>query len=165
MPLPAYPSKWSLLILDIYFIHVVLSVSSNRSYNNWISRMAAMDHRLLEALRMIRTGEFVYGVHFFPHQFAHAHCMYMFDINQPVVPLQKDTGVSSFLMEYCTDVGLPQFYGDPKTGRIHCDLVHDGLPGGCEGNALRRFSKGFAQAFLVCVNSLLVIFVSITCQH
>jgi len=93
-----------------------------KSYNNWISRMAAMDHRLLEALRMIRTGEFVYG---------------------------KDTGVSSFLMEYCTDVGLPQSYGDPKTGRIHCDLVHDGLPGGCEGNALRRFSKGFAQAFLI----------------
>jgi hypothetical protein len=24
--------------------------------------MAAMDHRLLEALRMIRTGDFVYGV-------------------------------------------------------------------------------------------------------
>jgi len=43
----------------------------------------------------------------------------------------------------------PASYGDPKTGRIHCDLVHDGLPGGCEGNAFRRFSKGFAQAFLI----------------
>lgn len=63
--------------------------------------------------------------------------------------LQKDTGISSLLIDYCADIGLPSSYGDPKAGRIHCDLVHDGLPGGCEGNALRRFSKGFSQAFLV----------------
>lgn len=52
-------------------------------------------------------------------------------------------------MEYCSDIGLPPSYGDPITGRIHCDLVHDALPGGCEANAARRFSKGFAQAFMV----------------
>jgi hypothetical protein len=66
-----------------------------------------------------------------------------------LLALQKDTGVSALLMDYCSDIGVPRSYGDPITGRIHCDLVHDGHPGGCEGNAARRFSRGFAQAFLV----------------
>lgn len=93
-----------------------------RSYDNWISRMAAMDRRLLEALRMLRSGDFVYG---------------------------KYTEKSSILIKYCEDIGLPIAYGDPRTGRIHCDIVHDGFPGGCEGNALRRFARGFSQAFMI----------------
>ncbi|KAJ2960487.1 hypothetical protein NQZ79_g4092 [Umbelopsis isabellina] len=93
-----------------------------RSYDNWISRMAAMDQRLLEALRMIRTGDFVYGNY---------------------------TEKSSLLIKYCEDIGLPISYGDPRTGRIHCEIVHDGFPGGCEGNALRRFARGFSQAFMI----------------
>jgi hypothetical protein len=42
--------------------YVLLLVVLMSSYNDWIMRMAAMDERLLFALRYLRNGELRYGV-------------------------------------------------------------------------------------------------------
>ncbi|KAI8345274.1 hypothetical protein EDC96DRAFT_449370 [Choanephora cucurbitarum] len=84
--------------------------------------MSGIDTRLLEALRAIRNGTWVYGA---------------------------NTGLSHLLGDYCTQLGLPRHLGDPVTGRIACTLVHEGKPYGCEANVLLRFYRGFAKIFPV----------------
>ncbi|KAI8060212.1 hypothetical protein BC940DRAFT_246778 [Gongronella butleri] len=84
--------------------------------------MAEMDVRLLEALRKIRSREWIYG---------------------------EDTGINDLLGNYCLDIGLPYEMGLPSRGRIPCTVVHGGQPWGCEVNALTRFSKGFAKVFFL----------------
>ncbi|CAO3676272.1 unnamed protein product [Rhizopus stolonifer] len=93
-----------------------------RSYEKWITHMSGIDTRLLKALRAIRSGEWVYG---------------------------KDTGFEYLLGNYCEKLGLPRSYGDPRSGRIDCTVVHDGSTWGCEVNALSRFMKGFIKIFPV----------------
>ncbi|KAI9312035.1 hypothetical protein BX666DRAFT_1992031 [Dichotomocladium elegans] len=91
-----------------------------RSYSTWITKMSEMDERLLLALRAIRNGDWIYG---------------------------KDTGIQDLLGDYAVQVGLPKSAGDPLNGRIPCQLVHGGLPYGCEVYAMNRFIRGFAKVF------------------
>ncbi|KAL7327755.1 hypothetical protein PS15p_206140 [Mucor circinelloides] len=93
-----------------------------RSYAGWITNMSGIDDRLVKALRAIRQGDWVYG---------------------------KDTGLGHLLGDYCVKLGLPRSYGDPLSGRIHCSVIHEGNPYGCEVNALNRFYKGFIKIFPV----------------
>lgn len=87
------------------------------AYNQWISKAAEIDPRLIEALRRARRGEFVYG---------------------------QETGQTPLLSSMCKDLDLPEEWGDPtKTIPIPCELVHMGQTSSCEMHALARFSRGF----------------------
>jgi len=91
-----------------------------KAYNHWISKAAAIDTRLIEALRLARRGEFIYG---------------------------QDTGHASLLKGLCHDLDLPEEYGDPsKTVPIPCELYHCGVGKSCEGHALTRFWRSFKFA-------------------
>lgn len=57
--------------------------------------------------------------------------------------------MESLLGDYCTELGLPREMGDPMTGRISCQVVHQGQPYGCEAYAVNRFVKGFVKIFPV----------------
>ncbi|KAK9471063.1 uncharacterized protein V1510DRAFT_421164 [Dipodascopsis tothii] len=84
-----------------------------KSYNIWITRMANMDTSLLNALRLIEKGKFVYG---------------------------KETGCADILGDMCDRVGLPRSAGDPtQTVPIPCQLVHGNISENCELHALFRF--------------------------
>lgn len=88
-----------------------------KAYNQWISKAAEIDSRLIEALRRARQGKFVYG---------------------------QETGQASLLCSMCRDLGLPEVWGDPtKTIPIPCTLVHMGTTSSCEKHALARFWRGF----------------------
>ncbi|RPA86913.1 hypothetical protein BJ508DRAFT_234232 [Ascobolus immersus RN42] len=92
-----------------------------KTYNKWITDISETDARLIEALRRIRSGKFIYG---------------------------HDTGEAALLGTYCEDLGLPAELGDPaKTAPIPCIIVHEGHNVSCEVNALRRSFKGFKFAF------------------
>lgn len=91
-----------------------------QSYNAWISAAAALDHRLLLALRHARFGTFQYG---------------------------KDTGMAPLLGSMARDYGMPEEAGDPaKTVPVPCELVHMGCGKSCEKHALWRFWRGWAFA-------------------
>lgn len=91
-----------------------------RSYNSWISTAAAIDPRLIEALRRARHGTFLYGV---------------------------DTGQAPLLAPMCRDLHLPEPWGDPAlTVPVPCALVHSGAGPSCERHALTRFAKSFVFA-------------------
>lgn len=67
-----------------------------RSYRKWITDIADADMRVVEALRKIKTNEFVYG---------------------------KDTGQKELLGSYCRDLDLPELLGDPAvTVPIPCQV-------------------------------------------
>jgi hypothetical protein len=69
-----------------------------RAYNKWIKSAAAVDERLLTALRRTRFGEIQYGI---------------------------DTGQAYVLQDMCRDYGLPLEYGDPvKSIPYPCEVVH-----------------------------------------
>ncbi|KAG0172799.1 hypothetical protein DFQ30_009608 [Apophysomyces sp. BC1015] len=89
-----------------------------KSYAQWITKMADMNPRLLEALRAIRAKKWIYG---------------------------KDTGMAHLLHDYCVQLGLPPELGDPVRGRIPCQIVHPGQT--CETNGITRFLKGFFKIF------------------
>jgi hypothetical protein len=73
-------------------------------------RMAAMDERLLFALRYIRNGELEYGVH---------------------------GKYTSYLEPYARDLGYDEKMGDlVQTVPIPCQLVHEGYSENCEVHAL-----------------------------
>lgn len=66
------------------------------SYNKWITEIADADARLLETLRRIRSGVFIYG---------------------------KDTGQAPLLQSMCEDLGLPKVWGDPAlTKPVPCQV-------------------------------------------
>jgi hypothetical protein len=91
-----------------------------QAYNKWISGAAAVDTRLLIALRRCRTGELIYG---------------------------RETGQAPLLQSMCIDYKWPQVWGDPaKSIPFPCDMVHMGLGKTCESHAVRRFIKGFLMA-------------------
>jgi len=93
------------------------------SYISWIDRIAAVDPRLVEALRHARYGNFIYG---------------------------KDTGIAPLLGSMCKDLGLPEEWGDPaKTVPIPCELVHQGTGPSCEKHFIVRFWRGWLQALSV----------------
>ena len=83
-----------------------------RGYNQWISRAANLDPRLLQALRLCRQGDFLYG---------------------------QDTGQAPMLKSLCNELGLPDQWGDPAaTVPIPCELYHCGTGPSCEIHALTR---------------------------
>lgn len=91
-----------------------------RSYEKWISEAAKVDSRLVEALRRVRRGVFVYG---------------------------KDTGQAPLLESMCKDYNWPIEWGDPaKTIPVPCEMVHMGCGPSCEKHAVFRFAKSFKFA-------------------
>lgn len=91
-----------------------------QSYNKWIKSAAAVDPRLLEALRKTRYGEMVYGV---------------------------ETGQAYVLGDMCKDYDWPLEYGDPvKSIPFPCEVVHMGMGKNCEYHALSRFKRSFVWA-------------------
>ncbi|KAI1626285.1 hypothetical protein EDD37DRAFT_338266 [Exophiala viscosa] len=96
-----------------------------REYNQWISKVADIDARLIEGLRLARRGEFVYG---------------------------EDTGKAGLLQPLCQKLGLPEGYGDPtKTIPIPCELYHSGTGKSCEVHAASRFSRSWKFAMEIYV--------------
>lgn len=94
-------------------------------YNQWISKVADIDSRLIEALRLARRGEFVYG---------------------------QDTGKASLLQPLCRELDLPEEYGDPtKTIPIPCELYHSGTGKSCEVHAASRFWRSWKLAMEIYV--------------
>ncbi|KAI9055549.1 hypothetical protein LZ554_000496 [Drepanopeziza brunnea f. sp. 'monogermtubi'] len=92
-----------------------------RSYNKWIKSAAAVDHRLVLALRRVRYGEIKYGL---------------------------ETGQAPLLEGMCKDYGLPLEYGDPvKSIPYPCEIVHMGTGKNCEYYAISRFARSFTWAF------------------
>lgn len=91
-----------------------------RSYEKWIGEVAKVDTRLIEALRRVRRGIFIYG---------------------------KDTGQAPLLESMCRDFGWPVEWGDPsKTIPIPCEMVHMGCGPSCEKHAVYRFARTFKFA-------------------
>ncbi|KIX94600.1 uncharacterized protein Z520_09646 [Fonsecaea multimorphosa CBS 102226] len=91
-----------------------------RSYNHWISKAADIDPRLIQALRLARQGNFVYG---------------------------EDTGQAPLLTGLCRKLNLPDEFADPaKTIPIPCELYHCGTGKSCEIHALSRFWRGWKFA-------------------
>jgi hypothetical protein len=94
-----------------------------RSYQQWISKVADIDSRLIEALRRAYRGEFTYGV-------------------------SKDQ--TSLLAPLCRDLGLPEVYADPsRTTPIPCELYHCGTGPSCEYHALSRWARSFVLAMKI----------------
>ena len=92
------------------------------SYNKWITSAAAVDARLVEALRKCRSGELLYG---------------------------KETGQASLLGSMCVDYNLPEAWGDPtKAIPFSCEIVHMGCGPSCEYHALNRFVRSWNWSML-----------------
>ncbi|TLD29023.1 hypothetical protein PspLS_03157 [Pyricularia sp. CBS 133598] len=82
-------------------------------YNKWIGAAAAVDVRLIEALRRFRTGEMQYG---------------------------KDNGQAPLIQSMCVDYKWPMAWGDPAASiPFPCEVVHMGVGPSCEHHALSRF--------------------------
>ncbi|KAK3387226.1 integral membrane protein [Podospora didyma] len=104
-----------------------------RSYNKWIGSAAAVDGRLIEALRRCRNSEIRYG---------------------------RDTGQAPLLGAMCVDFGWPKEWGDPaKSVPFPCELVHMGCGPSCEVHAVSRFMRSFrwAMATYLPLNLLLAV--------
>ena len=88
-----------------------------RAYNKWISSAAAVDPRLIEALRRCRRGDLRYG---------------------------EDTDQAPLLQAMCADFKWPLEWGDPAVSvPFPCDMVHMGTGPSCEAHALRRFLRSW----------------------
>ena len=86
-------------------------------YNRWIDQAAQVDLRLVEVLRNVRRGDFIYG---------------------------KDTGQAPILEGMCRDYGWPLAWGDPaQTIPIPCEMVHMGTGPSCHWHAVVRFFRAF----------------------
>ncbi|KAJ9660072.1 hypothetical protein H2198_002769 [Neophaeococcomyces mojaviensis] len=91
-----------------------------KAYNRWISKVANIDHRLIEALRLCRRGDIVYG---------------------------HNTGYDAELPSLCKELHLSEELGDPSvTVPIPCELYHCGTGRSCEVHAITRFLKTFSLA-------------------
>ena len=94
-----------------------------RAYNKWIGEAAQVDHRLVEALRKARRGDFVYG---------------------------RNTGQTEVLQSMCKDYGWPLSWGDPaQTIPIPCEMVHMGEGPSCHRHAVVRFIRAFKFALVM----------------
>jgi hypothetical protein len=103
-----------------------------RTYNKWITSAAAVDNRLIEALRRCHEGTLRYG---------------------------KDTGQAPLLQGMCADYNWPLVWGDPAVSiPFPCDIVHMGVGPSCEQHLASRFVQSFewAMATYLPLNLLLV---------
>ncbi|KAI1438994.1 integral membrane protein [Xylaria sp. CBS 124048] len=93
-----------------------------KSYTKWINSAAAVDTRLIEALRRCHTNELRYG---------------------------EDTGQAPLLQSMCADYDWPLEWGDPATTiPFPCEIVHMGCGSSCEYHALSRFVRSFKWAMM-----------------
>lgn len=91
-----------------------------RAYNKWITSAAAVDNRLIEALRRCRAGTLQYG---------------------------KDTGQAPLLQGMCADFSWPLAWGDPAVSvPFPCEMVHMGVGPSCERHLASRFVRSFKWA-------------------
>jgi hypothetical protein len=91
-----------------------------KAYNKWITSAAAVDSRLIQALRECRAGTLRYGA---------------------------DTGRAELLQYMCADFKFPVEWGDPAVAvPFPCELVHMGTGPSCEYHALHRFYKSWIWA-------------------
>ncbi|KAI1800820.1 hypothetical protein F4811DRAFT_490175 [Daldinia bambusicola] len=91
-----------------------------KAYTKWINSAAAIDLRLIEALRRCRHGELRYG---------------------------EETGQAPLLQSMCADYKWPLEWGDPvQSIPFPCHLVHMRLGLSCEHHALLRFYRSFKWA-------------------
>lgn len=103
-----------------------------RTYNKWITSAAAVDTRLIEALRRCRVGTLRYG---------------------------EDTGEAPLLQGMCADYNWPLAWGDPAVSiPFPCEIVHMGVGPSCERHLASRFVRSFkwAMATYLPLNLLLV---------
>ncbi|MBE3109021.1 MAG: hypothetical protein IMZ46_00690 [Acidobacteria bacterium] len=88
-----------------------------KPYRRWISSAAAVDTRLIEALRKMKAGEIRYG---------------------------EDTGQAPLMSSMCETYGLPAEWGDPAvTIPYPCEVVHMDCGPSCEVHAVARFYRSF----------------------
>lgn len=87
-----------------------------RTYNHWITRMADMDSRLLDALRALRVGRVRYGQQ------------------------------SPVLRQYCMDHHLDPTRADLAHGFIPCSVVHPHHGGACLSHFAERVTHGAVAA-------------------
>ncbi|KAI1388331.1 uncharacterized protein F4822DRAFT_242335 [Hypoxylon trugodes] len=88
-----------------------------KAYTKWISSAAAVDSRLIEALKRCKGGELRYG---------------------------EETGQAPLLQSMCVDYKWPPEWGDPiKAIPFPCEIVHMGCGPSCEYHALSRFYRSF----------------------
>ncbi|KAI0131260.1 hypothetical protein F4814DRAFT_162961 [Daldinia grandis] len=93
-----------------------------KAYTKWISSAAAVDSRLIEALRRCRKGELRYG---------------------------EETGQAPLLQSMCADYKWPPAWGDPvKSIPFPCEIVHMGCGPSCEYHALSRFYRSFKWSMI-----------------
>lgn len=84
-----------------------------RSYRRWIGQAAGVDSRLVDLLRRVRWGSWVYGV---------------------------DTGSNWVLEGMCRDYDWPLDWADPtKTIPVKCEMVHQGTGPSCHYHKLVKF--------------------------
>ncbi|KAI7866189.1 hypothetical protein BDF14DRAFT_1817048 [Spinellus fusiger] len=95
-----------------------------KSYSQWIAGVSGVDDRVLQVLRDVRTGTYVYGA--------------------------PDTlNAADGIKKYCSELGIPQERADPLYGRFPCSAVHNGHRHGCEVGALDKFAYVFHKAFSI----------------
>ncbi|KAI8963391.1 hypothetical protein F5Y11DRAFT_356345 [Daldinia sp. FL1419] len=93
-----------------------------KAYTKWISSAAAVDSRLIEALRRCHERELRYG---------------------------EETGQAPLLQSMCADYKWPPAWGDPvKSIPFPCDIVHMGCGPSCEYHALSRFYRSFKWSMI-----------------
>ncbi|KAL1919600.1 uncharacterized protein VTP21DRAFT_1531 [Calcarisporiella thermophila] len=91
-----------------------------KSYSKWITNMADMDVRLLEALRLMRKGKIRY---------------------------RQRTGFEEFLCDYAEERGMPRDLANTILhDQVSCRVVHGGLRGGCEVHAAYIWGRGFIKS-------------------
>ncbi|VBB77888.1 Putative protein of unknown function [Podospora comata] len=91
-----------------------------RAYNKWIDSAAAVDSRLIQALKRCHDGTLRYG---------------------------EETGQAELLGSMCKDYNLPEVWGDPaRSIPFPCEIVHMGCGPSCEYHALSRFVRSFKWA-------------------
>lgn len=101
------------VIMYCWFFHPS-ALSSD--YRKWISRMAQMDHTLLDLVRQLKDGRIRYGVH------------------------------TRVLDDYCDRHGVQRSKGDLGNGFLTCEVLHPQDGTNCGANALRRTARGFIAA-------------------
>ena len=91
-----------------------------KAYNKWITSAAAVDGRLIQALRECRAGTLRYG---------------------------EETGRAELLQSMCADYKFPLEWGNPAVAvPFPCELVHMGSGPSCEYHAFHRFHKSWIWA-------------------
>jgi len=95
------------------------------SYNRWILALARMDPGLLELLRFIRSGDYVYGT-------------------------QPSAKVADLCAGIAATMGkAPELVNPAGIPRLDCDFVHGAYSGACEVHSAKRWVYAFLDALKI----------------